>query len=73
MNDERYIHFTERIQNMLIKPEILALMGDETGASAADGSKTLMAQEKELIDQSNQIGLLKYQTDREKKQLLKKQ
>jgi hypothetical protein len=26
MNDVRYIHFTERIQNMLIRPEILKLM-----------------------------------------------
>ena len=26
MNDVRYIHFTERIQNMLVKPDILALM-----------------------------------------------
>jgi hypothetical protein len=29
MNDERYIHFTERIQNMLIRPEILKLMKDD--------------------------------------------
>jgi hypothetical protein len=29
MNDERYIHFTERIQNMLIRPEILRLMKDD--------------------------------------------
>lgn len=70
MNDVRYVHFTERIQNMLIKPEILALMGDEQ--SAADDGKTMMAQERDLIDQSNSIGLLKYQTDREKKMLLHK-
>jgi hypothetical protein len=29
MNDERYIIFTERIQNMLIRPEILKLMKDD--------------------------------------------
>ena len=29
MNDERYIQFTERIQNMLIRPEILKLMKDD--------------------------------------------
>jgi hypothetical protein len=27
MNDERYMHFTERIQNTLLKPEILNIMG----------------------------------------------
>jgi len=31
MNDVRYIHFTERIQNMLIRPEILNLMNDAKG------------------------------------------
>jgi hypothetical protein len=25
MNDEKYMHFTERIQNTLLKPEILRL------------------------------------------------
>ena len=29
MNDVRYIHFTERIQNMLIRPDILKLMNEE--------------------------------------------
>lgn len=29
MNDVRYMHFTERIQNMLIRPEILRLMKDD--------------------------------------------
>lgn len=28
MNDVRYIYYTERIQNMLIRPEILQLMKD---------------------------------------------
>jgi hypothetical protein len=26
MNDEKYIHYTERIQNLLVKPQILKLM-----------------------------------------------
>lgn len=34
MNDVRYIHFTERIQNMLIRPEILKLMKE---GQAEDG------------------------------------
>jgi hypothetical protein len=29
MNDEKYIFFTERIQNTLLRPEILKLMKDE--------------------------------------------
>ena len=28
MNDEKYIYFTERIQNMLCRPEILKLMSE---------------------------------------------
>lgn len=28
MNDEKYIFFTERIQNTLVRPEILRLMGE---------------------------------------------
>lgn len=30
MNDEKYIYFTERIQNTLVRPEILKLMKNET-------------------------------------------
>ena len=29
MNDEKYMYFTERIQNTLLKPEILRLMKDQ--------------------------------------------
>jgi hypothetical protein len=29
MSDEKYIFFTERIQNTLLKPEILRLMGEQ--------------------------------------------
>ena len=28
MNDEKYMYFTERIQNTLIRPEVLRLMKD---------------------------------------------
>lgn len=30
MNDEKWMFFTERIQNTLVRPEILRLMKDET-------------------------------------------
>jgi hypothetical protein len=33
MNDEKYIYFTERIQNILVKPEILKLMKDVNDAN----------------------------------------
>ena len=36
MNDEKYIYFTERIQNMLLKPEILKLMKDVNDAGEDD-------------------------------------
>lgn len=31
MNDEKYMFFTERIQNTLLKPEIMQLMKDSNG------------------------------------------
>ena len=33
MNDEKYIYFTERIQNILVRPEILKLMKDVNDAN----------------------------------------
>ena len=33
MNDEKYMFFTERIQNTLIKPEILGMMKDNNTKS----------------------------------------
>ena len=36
MSDEKYIYFTERIQNMLLKPEILKLMKDVNDAGEDD-------------------------------------
>lgn len=35
MNDEKYIYFTERIQNMLCKPDILNMMKKTEDAMAA--------------------------------------
>ena len=35
MNDEKYMYFTERIQNTLLKPEILKIMKDHNGGDAA--------------------------------------
>ena len=41
MNDEKYIYFTERIQNILVKPEILKLMKDvDDGNKAGVNSDT---------------------------------
>jgi hypothetical protein len=34
MNDEKWMFFTERIQNTLVRPEILRLMKDETDEKA---------------------------------------
>lgn len=36
MNDEKYMYFTERIQNTLLKPEILRLMKDQNTGDDAD-------------------------------------
>jgi hypothetical protein len=30
MNDEKYMYFTERIQNTLLRPEVLRLMRDSS-------------------------------------------
>jgi hypothetical protein len=40
MNDEKYIYFTERIQNILVKPEILKLMKDVNDANKAGLNST---------------------------------
>lgn len=39
MNDEKWMFFTERIQNTLVRPEILRLMKDETDGKAKIGSE----------------------------------
>tara|TARA_B110001450_G_scaffold190549_1_gene178716 strand:+ start:764 stop:1048 length:285 start_codon:yes stop_codon:yes gene_type:complete len=43
MNDEKYIYFTERIQNMLCKPDILNMMKkteEKAASKVADPSKS---------------------------------
>jgi hypothetical protein len=43
MNDEKYIYFTERIQNMLCKPDILNMMKkteEKAAQKVADPSKS---------------------------------
>jgi hypothetical protein len=44
MNDEKYMYFTERIQNTLLKPEILKLMKDNNDPNKVNKDKL----EKEL-------------------------
>ena len=43
MNDEKYIYFTERIQNTLLKPEVLQIMKE-----ANEPSKRIIMKEKSL-------------------------
>jgi ribosomal protein L19E len=49
MNDVRYVYYTERIQNMLVRPEILRLMkdgkvfDDDSKESALERAKRLRA------------------------------
>ena len=42
MNDEKYIYFTERIKNMLCKPDILNMMKktEEQNSKVPDPKKT---------------------------------
>ena len=47
MNDEKYIYFTERIQNTLLKPEVLQIMKE-----ANEPSKRIIMKEKSLNFQS---------------------
>jgi len=46
MNDEKYTHFETRIQNMLVKPEILMVM-----ASASKNPKQFKKDEDERMRQ----------------------
>lgn len=39
MSDEKYIFFTERIQNTLLKPEILKIMGERDSDEKISGDK----------------------------------
>lgn len=46
MNDEKYIHYTERIQNLLVKPYVLKLMKQgDTGEQQQIKQKTLSKDE----------------------------
>lgn len=47
MNDEKYMYFTERIQNFLIKPEVLKAMneGEKEGEQAKPEEKKLSRKE----------------------------
>jgi hypothetical protein len=45
MNDEKYMYFTERIQNTLLKPEILRMMKDTNAGDDAD--RALIVKQKE--------------------------
>jgi len=46
MNDEKYMHFTERIQNTLLKPEILRLCKNQKGIGSKATPEQLEAQDK---------------------------
>lgn len=68
MNDVRYIHFTERIQNMLIRPEILKLMkesktedGDalkqvKNARNSFKHTRTLVPQQMTALEAQNKKG-----------------
>ena len=43
MNDEKYMHFTERIQNTLLKPEILRLCKSQKGIGGKATPEQLQA------------------------------
>lgn len=36
MNDEKYMYFTERIQNTLLRPEVMARMKERSGSFNSD-------------------------------------
>jgi hypothetical protein len=45
MNDEKYMYFTERIQNTLLKPEILRMMKDTNMGDENDRAQIIKQQE----------------------------
>ena len=45
MNDEKYMHFTERIQNTLLKPEILRIMKDQNTGDELERAQAVKMQE----------------------------
>lgn len=68
MNDEKYMYFTERIQNTLVKPEILTLMN--SGKSKEEKDK-LDKEEEEKKKQEDKMSkeelFLKKQADHERR------
>ena len=48
MNDEKYIYFTERIQNMLCKPEILRMMKEDQEQKEKNGIDVYGGRSQEL-------------------------
>lgn len=47
MNDEKYMYFTERIQNTLLRPEILALMQQQNLSNDKDKKEIIQKQKEE--------------------------
>ena len=45
MNDEKYMYFTERIQNTLLRPEILRLMKDQNVSDEVERAEIVKMQE----------------------------
>ena len=45
MNDEKYMYFTERIQNTLLRPEILRLMKDQNVSDEVERAAIVKMQE----------------------------
>jgi len=43
MNDEKYIYFTERIQNLLCRPDILKMMSISTDTNNKNNDSNVVA------------------------------
>ena len=67
MNDEKYMYFTERIQNTLVKPEILTLMNSKTGAGKTENEAQMEEKKKEEAKLSKEELFRKKQEDHEKR------
>ncbi len=51
MNDEKYMYFTERIQNTLLKPDVQNLMNKEQ----SEGTEVLKKEEEERKEKDKQL------------------
>ena len=67
MNDEKYMYFTERIQNTLVKPEILTLMNSKTGPGKTENEAQMEEKKKEEAKLSKEELFRKKQEDHEKR------